>query len=43
MARGDPMELDFPLRQHHIAVLPGLLSHASKVPSDFRRNALIKL
>ena|SRR5260221_4901023 len=43
MARGDPMELDFPLRQHHIAVPPGLLSHVSKVLSDFRRNALVKL
>ncbi|MGA9004849.1 MAG: helix-turn-helix domain-containing protein [Pseudolabrys sp.] len=37
-------ELDFPLRQRHIADATGLTSvHVSKVLSEFRRSNLIKL
>jgi CRP/FNR family transcriptional regulator, anaerobic regulatory protein len=44
MSGGDPIELDFPLRQHHIADAVGLTPvHVSKVLSDFRRKALIKI
>jgi CRP-like cAMP-binding protein len=44
MARGEPIELDFPLRQRHIADATGLTSvHVSKVLSEFRRNGLIRL
>jgi CRP-like cAMP-binding protein len=44
MARGEPVELDFPLRQRHIADAAGLTPvHVSKVLSDFRRNGLIRL
>lgn len=39
-----PMELDFPLRQHHIADATGLTPvHVSKVLSEFRRNGLIRI
>jgi CRP/FNR family transcriptional regulator, anaerobic regulatory protein len=38
------MEIDFPLRQHHIADATGLTSvHVSKVLSEFRRAGLIKI
>ncbi len=44
MASGEPIELDFPLRQRHIADATGLTPvHVSKVLSEFRRNALIKI
>ncbi|MFN3656046.1 MAG: Crp/Fnr family transcriptional regulator [Pseudolabrys sp.] len=44
MAQGDPMEFDFPLRQHHIADATGLTPvHVSKVLSEFRRNGLIRI
>jgi len=44
MARGDPVELDFPLRQRHIADATGLTPvHVSKVLSEFRRSGLIKI
>jgi len=39
MVHGEPVELDFPLRQRHIADAAGLTPvHVSKVLSDFRRN-----
>jgi CRP/FNR family transcriptional regulator, anaerobic regulatory protein len=39
-----PMEMDFPLRQHHIADATGLTPvHVSKVLSEFRRNGLIRI
>lgn len=38
------MEMDFPLRQHHIADATGLTPvHVSKVLSEFRRGGLIKI
>ena len=44
MARTDPLEVDFPLRQHHIADATGLTPvHVSKVLSEFRRNGLIRI
>ena len=44
MTGGEPIELDFPLRQHHIADAAGLTPvHVSKVLSDFRRKALVKI
>jgi CRP-like cAMP-binding protein len=44
MTRGEPVELDFPLRQRHIADATGLTPvHVSKVLSEFRRNGLIRL
>jgi CRP-like cAMP-binding protein len=44
MARIDPLEVDFPLRQHHIADATGLTPvHVSKVLSEFRRNSLIRI
>jgi CRP-like cAMP-binding protein len=44
MVHGDPLELDFPLRQHHIADATGLTPvHVSKVLSEFRRSGLIKI
>ncbi len=44
MAHGDPLEVDFPLRQHHIADATGLTPvHVSKVLSEFRRSGLIKI
>jgi CRP/FNR family transcriptional regulator, anaerobic regulatory protein len=44
MARTDPIEVDFPLRQHHIADATGLTPvHVSKVLSEFRRNGLIRI
>ena len=44
MAYGEPIELDFPLRQRHIADATGLTPvHVSKVLSEFRRGGLIRL
>jgi CRP/FNR family transcriptional regulator, anaerobic regulatory protein len=44
MVRGEPPELDFPLRQHHIADATGLTPvHVSKVLTEFRRNGLINI
>ncbi len=44
MVRGNPMEVEFPLRQHHIADATGLTPvHVSKVLSEFRRSGLIKI
>jgi len=44
MARGAPVELDFPLRQRHIADATGLTPvHVSKVLSEFRRSGLISI
>ncbi len=40
----EPMEMEFPLRQHHIADATGLTPvHVSKVLSEFRRNGLVKI
>lgn len=42
MAQEDPLKIEFPLRQHHIADALGLSPvHVSKVMSDFRRSGLI--
>jgi len=39
-----PLEIDFPLRQHHIADATGLTPvHVSKLLSEFRRRELIRL
>ena len=44
MVRGEPLEIDFPLRQHHIADATGLTPvHVSKVLTEFRRNGLINI
>lgn len=44
MVRGDPMEFDFPLRQHHIADATGLTPvHVSKVLTEFRRRGMISI
>jgi CRP-like cAMP-binding protein len=44
LARGEPIKLDFPLRQRHIADATGLTPvHVSKVLSEFRRDGLIRL
>ena len=44
MVHGDPSEVEFPLRQHHIADATGLTPvHVSKVLSEFRRNGLITI
>ncbi len=41
---GDTLELEFPLRQHHIADATGLTPvHVSKVLSEFRRSGLVKI
>jgi CRP-like cAMP-binding protein len=43
LVRDDPLEMEFPLRQHHIADATGLTQvHVSKVISDFRRSGLIE-
>jgi CRP/FNR family transcriptional regulator, anaerobic regulatory protein len=40
----EPMEMEFPLRQHHIADATGLTPvHVSKVLSEFRHNGLVKI
>jgi CRP/FNR family transcriptional regulator len=44
MAEGESAELDFPLRQHHIADATGLTPvHVGKVLSEFRRRGLLKI
>ena len=44
MMQAGSMEMDFPLRQHHIADATGLTPvHVSKVLSEFRRSGLIKI
>ena len=44
MVRGDPVEVEFPLRQHHIADATGLTPvHVSKVLTEFRRNGMISI
>jgi CRP-like cAMP-binding protein len=44
MTNGDSREVDFPLRQHHIADAIGLTPvHVSKLLSEFRRSGLIRL
>jgi len=44
MVQGDPVEFDFPLRQHHIADATGLTPvHVSKVLTEFRRNGFINI
>jgi CRP-like cAMP-binding protein len=44
MTTGGPFEVDFPLRQHHIADAVGLTPvHVSKLLSEFRRNGIIRL
>jgi CRP/FNR family transcriptional regulator, anaerobic regulatory protein len=44
MARSGSMEIDFPLRQHHIADATGLTPvHVSKVLTEFRRGGLINI
>jgi CRP/FNR family transcriptional regulator, anaerobic regulatory protein len=44
MTRGEPVELDFPLRQRHVADATGLTPvHVSKVLSEFRRSGLIRI
>lgn len=42
--RGNPIEFEFPLRQHHIADATGLTPvHVSKVLTEFRRRGLISI
>ena len=44
LVHGDPIEVDFPLRQHHIADATGLTPvHVSKVLTEFRRNGLMNI
>jgi CRP/FNR family transcriptional regulator len=44
MAQPDTAEMDFPLRQHHIADATGLTPvHVSKVLTEFRKNGLIDI
>jgi CRP/FNR family transcriptional regulator, anaerobic regulatory protein len=44
MANQTTKEIDFPLRQHHIADATGLTPvHVSKVLSEFRRSGLVKI
>ncbi len=44
MTQRGTMEMEFPLRQHHIADATGLTPvHVSKVLSEFRRSGLIKI
>jgi CRP/FNR family transcriptional regulator, anaerobic regulatory protein len=44
MMDANSMEMEFPLRQHHIADASGLTPvHVSKVLSEFRRNGLISI
>jgi CRP/FNR family transcriptional regulator, anaerobic regulatory protein len=41
---GETVEMEFPLRQHHIADATGLTPvHVSKVLTEFRRNGLIRI
>jgi CRP/FNR family transcriptional regulator, anaerobic regulatory protein len=42
--KNEQTEMEFPLRQHHIADATGLTPvHVSKVLSEFRRNGLVKI
>lgn len=44
LVRGEPVEIDFPLRQHHIADATGLTPvHVSTVLREFRRGGLITI
>ena len=44
MVQPESMEMDFPLRQHHIADAVGLTPvHVSKVLSEFRRSGILKV
>lgn len=44
MVREEPVEFEFPLRQHHIADATGLTRvHVSKVLTEFRREGLINI
>jgi len=44
LGSGRPVEVEFPLRQHHIADAIGLTPvHVSKLLTEFRRNGLIRL
>ena len=44
MAQPETMEMEFPLRHHHIAYATGLsLVHVSKVLSEFRRSGIVKI
>ena len=44
MTVGGGLEVEFPLRQHHIADAIGLTPvHVSKLLSEFRRNGLIRI
>jgi CRP/FNR family transcriptional regulator, anaerobic regulatory protein len=44
MVQSETMEMDFPLRQHHIADATGLTPvHVSKVLTEFRRSGLINI
>jgi len=44
MVRSEPMEMDFPLRQHHIADAIGLTPvHVSKVLSEFRHAGILRI
>lgn len=44
MVQTESIEMEFPLRQHHIADATGLTPvHVSKVLSEFRRSGLIKI
>ena len=44
MAQPETMEMEFPLRHHHIADATGLsLVHVSKVLSEFRRSGIVKI
>ena len=44
MVQSATMEIDFPLRQHHIADATGLTPvHVSKVLTEFRRSGLINI
>lgn len=44
MVRGEPVEIDFPLHQHHIGEATGLTAvHVSRVFTEFRRRGLINI
>ena len=44
MIQSQPLEMDFPLRQHHVADAVGLTPvHVSKVLSEFRRSGVLKI
>jgi CRP/FNR family transcriptional regulator, anaerobic regulatory protein len=43
MTKKEPMEMEFPLRQHHVADGTGLTAVHVSVLSEFRRNGLVKI